>query len=259
MSGLIVQGLSVALKDQQILNRVDLWVKTGEMVGLIGPNGAGKTTALRAILGLVPASAEMIEVNGKDARAMTPRQRARLMAYLPQARDIYWPISAKTLVALGRMPYGDQDSPHGQDVIARSLEEADAAEFAERDVRTLSGGELARILLARALAVEAPVLLADEPVAALDPGHQLTAMEHLAAAAKKSSVLVVMHDLSLAARFCDRIYLLDRGDVVASGAAHDVIESPALESAFGVKLVRAEAGGLTLLAAERLDSPRNQA
>jgi iron complex transport system ATP-binding protein len=247
MSGLIVRGLMVAIKDRAILGGIDLDVAPGEIVGLIGPNGAGKTTALRAILGLVSASAAKVEAAGKDVRAMSANERAKALAYLPQAREVYWPITAHTLVALGRHPHGDAHAPTGEAVVARSLAEADAAQFAARDVRTLSGGELARVLFARALAVEAPVLLADEPVAALDPGHQLRAMEHLARAAKASCVLVVMHDLSLAARFCQRIYLLDRGRIAASGAARDVVASPALEAAFGVGFVRTMADDLTLV------------
>jgi iron complex transport system ATP-binding protein len=255
MSGLVVEGLCVAIKDRMILNPIDLSVSRGEIVGLIGPNGAGKTTALRAILGLVPASVAKIEIDGKDARSLTVRERAKAIAYLPQGRDVHWPITAKTLVALGRHPHGDADAPSGERIVARSLGEVDGLQFAERDVRTLSGGELARILLARALAVEAPVLLADEPVAALDPGHQLRAMAHLTEAAKTSSVLVVMHDLSLAARFCQRIYLMDRGRIAASGPARDVIASPALETAFDVEILRGEVGGVPLVAPGRASAP----
>jgi iron complex transport system ATP-binding protein len=248
MSGLIVQGLSVELDDKAILSALDLAVAPGELVGLIGPNGAGKTTALRAILGLVPASAASIDVDGKDVRALSAKARARLIAYLPQMRDVFWPVSAKTLVGLGRFAHGDADAPGGEAAIARCLADVDAAAFAERDVRTLSGGELARVLFARALAVEAPVLLADEPVAALDPGHQLKAMERLRAAARTSSVLVVLHDLALAARFCDRLYLLSEGRSIIAGTAHEVIASPELERVFAIKLLRAEIQGLPLIA-----------
>jgi len=248
MSGLFVQGLSVEIAGKPILSSLDLAVARGEMVGLIGPNGAGKTTALRAILGLVAASAAKIEVDGTDVRALSARARAHLISYLPQSREVFWPVSGKTLVGLGRFPHGDQAAPSGQAAIARSLAEADATAFADRNVRTLSGGELARILFARALAVEAPVLLADEPVAALDPGHQLKAMERLRAAARASSVLVVLHDLGLAARYCDRLYLLNEGRLVICGAAGEVIASPELERVFAIKLLRAQAQGVSLIA-----------
>jgi iron complex transport system ATP-binding protein len=249
MSGLTVENLSVAIGARKILDKVSFALARGEIVGLIGPNGAGKSTALRAILGLIAAEAVRIDIDGRDVRAFTPRERAKLIAYLPQARDVYWPISAHTLVALGRTPHGDGGAPAGEAAVARALEQTDATEFATRDVRTLSGGELARVLLARAFAVEAHVLLADEPLASLDPGHQLQVMEHLKMAAKTSSVLIVMHDLALAARYCDRLYLLDKGKVLAAGAAAAVIASPELETAFAVRLLRSDIGGVPLIAA----------
>ncbi len=249
MSGLTVENLSVTLGEKKIVDGTSFALSPGEIVGMIGPNGAGKSTALRGILGLIAAEAARIDIDGRDVRTLSPRERAKLIAYLPQARDVHWPISAHTLVALGRTPHGDQEAPSGEAAIIRALEQTDATQFAGRDVRTLSGGELARVLLARAFAVEAPVLLADEPLASLDPGHQLQVMEHLKAAAKTSSVLIVMHDLALAARYCDRLYLLDKGRVMASGPASEVMASPALEAAFAVRLLRASAEGIPLLAA----------
>ena len=249
MSGLIVENLSIAVAGRKIVDRATFAVSTGEIVGLIGPNGAGKSTALRGILGLIAAEADRVESEGRDVRALRLRDRAKLIAYLPQARDVYWPVSAHTLVALGRAPHGDGAAPAGAAAISRALMSTDATEFAARDVRTLSGGELARVLLARAFAVEAPVLLADEPLASLDPRHQLQVMEHLKSAAKTSSVLIVMHDLALAARYCDRLYLLDKGKVAAAGASAEVIASPALEAAFAVKLVRSQMDGVPLIAA----------
>ena len=248
MSGLTVENLSVTIGALKILDAVGFSLSPGEIVGLIGPNGAGKSTALRAVLGLIASESARIDMDGRDVRALGARERAKLIAYLPQARDVHWPIFARALVALGRSPHGDAESPRGQEAISRALDQTDALEFASRNVLTLSGGELARVLLARALAVEAPVLFADEPLASLDPGHQLQVMEHLRAAAKSSSVLIVMHDLALAARYCDRLYLLDQGRVVASGPAGDVIASPALEAAFGIKLLRRDVEGLPLLA-----------
>ncbi|MFZ1991307.1 MAG: ABC transporter ATP-binding protein [Alphaproteobacteria bacterium] len=249
MSGLTVEDLSVTIGTRKILEAVSFSLSPGEIVGLIGPNGAGKSTALRAVLGFIAFEAARIDMDGRDVRALSARERAKFIAYLPQARDVHWPISAHALVALGRSPHGDAESPRGQEAISRALEQTDASEFASRNVLTLSGGELARVLLARAFAVEAPVLFADEPLASLDPGHQLQVMEHLRAAAKTSSVLIVMHDLALAARYCDRLYLLDKGRVMASGAASEVIASPATEAAFEVRLLRSEIGGVPLIAA----------
>ena len=249
MSALVVENLSVTIGEHKILDGVGFVLAPGEIVGLIGPNGAGKSTALRAVLGLIDAAPARISLDGRDLRGLCPRERAKLIAYVPQARDVHWPIAAHTLVALGRAPHGDAATPRGQAAISRALKQTDAAEFAGRDVLTLSGGELARVLLARAIAVEAPVLFADEPLASLDPGHQLQVMEHLKVAAKSSAVLIVMHDLALAARYCDRLYVIDKGRVVISGRAGEVIASPALEDVFKVRLLRGELEGIPLIAA----------
>ena len=254
MSTLVVEALSVTIGSRAILDGMGFSLSPGEIVGLIGPNGAGKSTALRAVLGLVPAMATKIDMDGSDLRSLSPRERAKRIAYLPQARDVHWPISSYALVALGRTPHGDASAPSGQTAIMRALEQTDASEFTRRDVRTLSGGELARVLLARALAVEAPLLFADEPLASLDPGHQLRVMDHLRAAAKTSCVLIVMHDLALAARYCDRLYLLDMGKVIAAGPSAEVISSPALESAFSVRLLKSEVSGIPLIAVAPVQS-----
>jgi iron complex transport system ATP-binding protein len=234
---------------------VSFKIDAGEIVGLIGPNGAGKTTCLRSVAGLIGASGE-ITLDGRARSAFAPREWARQVAYLPQTRSVAWPLSVHNLVALGRYPHGEPESA-GRGVVEGALKAVGMSDFAARNVLTLSGGELSLVLLARALAVGAPVLLADEPVASLDLAHQVHVMERLRAFARSGgSVLVVLHDLSLAARFCDRVLLLDRGHLAATGLPGEVLGSPAVERAYGVKLVRGFVDGLPVaLAAEAAEHP----
>lgn len=250
MSALEIRSLSVEAGGKRLVDAVSFSLEPGELVALIGPNGAGKTTCLRGILGLVPFVAERIAVGGRALNEFSAIERARRVAYLPQGRHVAWPLSVAATVALGRYPHAERgDAAVGAHVI-RALELVGLASFAERDVRTLSGGELALVLLARALVVEAPVLLADEPIASLDPAHQLAVMERLRVRAKAGdAVLIVLHDLSLAARYCDRLLLLGGGRVIAQGTPEDVLLGPDLEAAYGVRFLHGELGGRPTLQA----------
>src|SRR5699024_1902927 len=178
MSMLRVRDLSVTLGERRVVHGVSFEIAAGECVGLIGPNGAGKSTAMRAALGLIPAEGE------SNLRHLAAPQRARLAAWLPQAREIAWDVSVEVLVSLGRAPYrrfGAPLSAADRAAVAAAMARTDVTDFAARPVTALSGGEQARVLLARALAQEAPLLLADEPVTALDPGHQIATMESFSA------------------------------------------------------------------------------
>jgi iron complex transport system ATP-binding protein len=251
MNGLLVRELTVALGGKPLLKRVGFELAAGEVVALIGPNGVGKTTCLRAILGLVPAEAERLEAGGRAVASLTPCERARALAYLPQSRHIAWPLTVAATVGLGRHPHAREAADAQSARVARVLASMGISSLAQRDVRTLSGGELALALLARALIVEAPVLLADEPVAALDLAHQLTVMKRLREIAQAgAAVLVVLHDLALAARFCDRLILLAEGRVAADGPPDSVMADPALEAAYGIRLIRGEIHGIPVAVAE---------
>lgn len=251
MSALEVRNLSVDVGGKRLLDAVSFALEPGELVALIGPNGAGKTTCLRAILGLVPSTAERIAVQGRAIKELASIERARAIAYLPQGRHVAWPLSAAATVALGRYPHAERGDAAVFAHAMRALDLVGMKAFADRDVRTLSGGELALVLLARALAVEAPVLLADEPIASLDPAHQLAVMERLRARAKAGdAVLVVLHDLSLAARYCDRLLLLSGGGIAAEGCPKEVVRGTALEAAYGVRFLRGELGGNEILLPE---------
>jgi iron complex transport system ATP-binding protein len=200
---------------------------------------------MRALAGLIPAQGT-ITLDGKPLEQLTPRERARGSAYLPQGHIFHWPMSVESIVMLGRTPHADpfsSTSADDRDAVAQAIATTETQSFAERAVTTLSGGEKARVALARALATQAPVLLADEPTAALDPRHQLVVMELLRAAASRgNAILAIMHDLTLAARFADRMLVMHEGRVVASGTPDDALAPERLASVFGVEAAMVEIG-----------------
>ena len=233
------QQLSVALGGRRIVQPVDLALGNGELVGLIGANGSGKSTLLRALAGLLPAESGRILLRGMLLHRLPPREVARTMAYLPQSPECHWPLSADRVVALGRLPFhgssSELDAPH----IERALAAVDALHLRERAVNELSGGERARIFLARALAGDPAFLLIDEPAAGLDPYHQLQLMELLQALAREGrGILVVLHDLGLAARFCGRLLLLDEGSLIAAGTPEEVLTDSLLARAHHIRAYR---------------------
>lgn len=242
---LTVSGLSATLGDRVVLNNVSFACGGARFIGLVGPNGAGKTTLMRAIAGLIPFAGH-VELDGATLAAIAPRQRARAIAYLAQGAQSHWPLETRRLVALGRLPHLEpfrRARAQDEAAITRAMRLADIEAFAGRDVQSLSGGERARVLLARALAVEASLLLVDEPVAALDPYHQIRIMEVLRAYADQDRiVLAVMHDLSLAARYCDRLVLLDEGHVKADGTPDSVLTPQNLQSVYRIRAVMGGAG-----------------
>lgn len=235
---LVVENLHASLGDARVIRGVSLATEGAQFVGLIGPNGVGKTTLVRAIAGLIPFGGSVI-LDGEAVSAMSPRARARAMSYLAQGAGSHWPLEVSRLIALGRLPHLEpfhRASAEDEAAIARAIALAGVGEFIGRDVLTLSGGERARVLLARALAVEAPLLLVDEPVAALDPYHQIRIMEVLRAYADEGrTVVAVLHDLSLAARYCDRLILLDEGRVKADGAPSEVLTPQNLRDTYRIE------------------------
>lgn len=238
------KGVTVGIKGCNIVADASLSVSSGELVGLIGPNGAGKSTLLKAILGIRARDAGTVTLDGHDISLMPPRERARRIAFLPQERRVEWRLSAHDIVMLGRYPHHSGfGGPTVEDeaAVVRALRAVDAEGLSARAVAVLSGGERTRVLLARALAVEAPLVLADEPTGALDAYHQLHVMEILHAMARRGvGVLAVVHDLALAVRFMDRVVLMAGGEVVAEGDPAAVLTPQRLAQVYRIEALRGE-------------------
>lgn len=233
-----IKGLSADLGRRAVLTGITATLRPGTLTGVIGPNGAGKSTLVRAMLGLVPCLQGSVTIDGRDLAALPPRELARLIAYLPQGQTLHWPLSVERVVALGRLPHLAPMSRIGaadRDAVREAMARADIAHLSGRTVTELSGGERARVMLARALAVGARGIVADEPLASLDPGHQIDVMELLAReAAAGALVVTVLHDLTMAARYCDRLLLIDRGVLIAEGSPREVLSADRLRTVYGV-------------------------
>ncbi len=232
MTLLALENLTVRRGDCPVVDAASLTIASGELVGLIGPNGAGKTTLMRGALGLLPSSGT------SSLAALAPRNRARHAAWLPQAREIAWPVTVETLVTLGRTPHlaaGQRPTDADRAAVAGALRAMDLSGFEARPATDLSGGEQARVLIARALAQDTPLILADEPTAGLDPGHQIATMQAFAGlAASGKAILVSLHDLGLAARHCTRLVLMHRGRIHADGTPEAVLTKDNLADVFGI-------------------------
>ncbi|WP_368922276.1 ABC transporter ATP-binding protein [Comamonas aquatica] len=245
MRTLSVESLQVAWRGQTCVQDLSFQVQSGELLALIGPNGAGKSTVLRALAQLLPHQGRVL-LDGEDLARLAPRQRARRLAYLAQGDQVAWPLQVRDFVALGRLPHQGRwrlasASKTDQNAVDAALSAMHLTDMAERHLHALSGGERARARLARAMAVQAPLLLADEPVAALDPYHQLSVMELLRAQCNAGhAVVVVLHDLTLASRFCDRVLLLQGGQAVACGAPRHVLTPAHLQRVYQVQAMHGE-------------------
>ncbi len=240
MKRLQADNISLSVEDVLILNGVDLNLKAGELLGLIGPNGAGKSTLLRTIAGLTKPTGGAVLLDDSNLLQMEPKHRARKIAYLSQEGIVHWPLVVERLIELGRLPHLDgwqRPSSQDMDIIDRVMQQTDVQHLRGRTFDTLSGGEAMRVLLARALVGEPDILLADEPVAALDPAHQLEVMQLLKDHCKSGgAVIVVLHDLSLASHFCDRLQLLDSGETIAVGGPATVLSDDNLRDVYKIKV-----------------------
>jgi iron complex transport system ATP-binding protein len=249
------KDLAVRFGRVTLLQKINMAVCAGEMVGLIGPNGSGKTTLLRIVANLRSPDEGSVSYAGRSAAEIGPRRLSQQVAYLAQGANVHWPMRVEALVGLGRLPHRRPMqglSSGDRTAIERAMVACDVLAFRDRTMTEVSGGERLRILLARALAVEAEMLLADEPIAALDPLHQLQVMELLSRTAREGrGVVVVLHDLALAARYCDRLVLLAGGGILAEGRPSDVLTDAHIATAYGVDVVRSQKEGIPYLLAWR--------
>ncbi|WP_340644755.1 ABC transporter ATP-binding protein [Phenylobacterium sp.] len=229
-AALFLHDASVRRGDAEVLSRANLSVRAGELVGVVGPNGAGKTTLLRAALGLAKLSSGRAELAGRDVAGLDDGSRAALAGYLPQERRVGWNLPAWRIASLGAVQKPPVLAQAGaMDALAR----VGLSNVAERGVLDLSGGERARVLLARLLVTAAPLLVADEPAAGLDPDAQLLSLELFRQEATRgAAVVLTLHDLGLAARACDRVVVVDSGRIVADGAPRDALTSDILREVF---------------------------
>lgn len=243
MSLLSASNISLNFDDHRVLNDVSLSLERGEVIGLIGPNGAGKTTLLRILANLQNPDHGQVHLKDKSLQEIAIKELAQQIGYLAQGAPAHWPLLAEKVVELGRLPYQSLNqslwqglSASDKTIIDQAIAQTEISHLRQRPITTLSGGERMRVLLARLFASEPTLILADEPVAALDPYHQLHIMELLREhAAKNGAVVVVLHDLNLAARFCDRLMLLKNGRLVAEGKPAEVLNKQQLREVYGIE------------------------
>jgi iron complex transport system ATP-binding protein len=244
---LTLRNLSVSRGGRPVLHDVDLMIQSGEVLGIVGPNGAGKSTLMRAAAGLTPPTAGTATLDSEPIAAWSRAALARRIAYLPQNADCHWPMTVERVVALGRLPHlTPWQGPTAADAqaIGRAMAMAQVRDLSDRRIDKLSGGEKARVLLARALAGDPALLLADEPVSDLDPYHRLDVMSHLRRLADGGmAIAVVLHDLSLAMQFCDRLALIDKGRIVADGPPDTTLSPERLSDVFRITALRGDRDG----------------
>lgn len=249
MSALIeIEHLVVSYDERKAVDDVTLSVDPGSIVALIGPNGAGKTSLMRAASGVIPYRSGMVKLGGSELSHLKPFERARMLAVVPQVRQLPAAFTAQELVGTGRTPWMNwlgQASAQDLAIIRSSMQRTDTTDLADRRVGELSGGEQQRLLLARALAQNAPVLMLDEPSAHLDLRYQIELLDRIRSLVLELNlgVLVALHDLNLVARIADQVVLLVSGKVQASGPVEKVLQPDILSRAFGIKLIRVKGDG----------------
>jgi ABC-type cobalamin/Fe3+-siderophores transport system ATPase subunit len=221
---------------RRILDSIGVQLASGSVTAVLGPNGAGKSTLLGCMAGLLRPSYGVVELDETSLASLAADERARRIAFLPQIPEISWPVDVATLVALGRIPFRHRASDaENEAAVRRAMQATRTTQWSQRTVTTLSGGERARVLLARVLAGESDWLLADEPFAGLDPAHQFEAADLLRSLATQGhGVVLTIHDLALAARIADRVVVLQHGRIVADGTPEEALTPPTMREVYGI-------------------------
>lgn len=255
----LLKGLNLGYQIDgiSILKSVDIEVKAGQMVGLIGPNGAGKSTLLRLLTCVEKPSSGEIFYDEVNVNLLAAEERAKRIGYLVQGARAYWPFSVENTVGLGRIPHQkwwQHSSSEDREKIQQAMETTETLAYRNRTVSTLSGGEQTLVMLARIFATEPQIIFADEPVAALDPYHQLHVMEILRKHSRDDrACVVVLHDLGLASRFCDRLYIINHGELYASGTPDEIMTAENIAEVYGVKTkISCDAEGVSVTPISRL-------
>ncbi len=259
---LSAKDVSLSLNKREILSDISLHLNGG-LVGLIGPNGAGKSSLLRVLAGLWRPTGGVVSLDGKSISTIGGLARARMLAFLPPERDVIWPLPVGRVVSLGRYPHRGPFAPWADvdaAAVDAALEAVDVSHLKDRLVSEISNGERARVLLARALAVNAPVLLVDEAIAALDPAHQLQVLDVLRGEADRGRVvLAALHDLGLAQRYCDTLVLMHHGRIFDQGPPDEVLTTQNLSEVYKIEVEFGSAEGQPfVIPARRLEqNPRD--
>jgi iron complex transport system ATP-binding protein len=239
MTELVANNVSVLAGDAEIVKDASLSLKPGELVAILGPNGAGKTSLLRTLLGITKTTSGSAKLDGEDCFGMSPSDRAKIVSYLPQRRPLAWPYRVHDVIALGRFAHGaalGRLSAVDDAAVTEAIEACKLGELQHRSTDNLSGGELARVHFARAIAGKAPLLIADEPVAELDPKHQILVADLIRQFVNDGGgALVVLHEVALAARIADRLIWMKNGRIIAEGPPHETLNAKIMQDVYGVR------------------------
>ncbi|MEM9106571.1 MAG: ABC transporter ATP-binding protein [Pseudomonadota bacterium] len=259
MTALTCRNVSVRIRTNLILDDVSFDVEHGELIGVIGPNGAGKSTLMRAMAGIIHHEGKIVW-DSKSVSNMTPNERARTIAYMPQERTVHWAMRCLDVVLLGRLPLtprmfgvSNTDVEHARSAMVKM----DVLAFEDRTFDTLSGGERARVLIARMLTQDPRVFIADEPINGLDPAYQISLMQDFQALSRSGRlVFVSLHDLTLAGRWCDRLLLLDNGRLRSDGSRDLLQQTQVIGEVYGIETISVSLDGTeTVVPARKIHRP----
>ena len=241
MPAISCQKLTCGYNGKAVIEEIDLELEPGQIIALLGPNGSGKTTLLRTITGEIPVISGSLAISGQASTELSARDRAKQVAFVPAEERSEFPFLGREIVAMGRFPHSEGlfDSEDDKRITAEAMELAECSELADRSIMNVSAGEKQRILIARALAQKAPILLLDEPTSHLDPGHQVSVVKLARRLAESGlAILTALHDLNLAAHMADAAMLLKDSRVILSGSIAEVLDSPKIDEAYGTPFER---------------------